>query len=195
VRRKRRLRRLVIFLALLALALVAATAPLYVAIRRSAVLQPTRSADVIIVLGAGIRQGFPGRCYLPRLDHARSLFMDDWAAYVIVTEKSPAAEVARDYLWMRGLPREAIFLEDRSVNTWENLLYARGIMREEGWRTAIIVTCPFHVHRSMRMARDLGIDAEAAAAPFSPTEKTVWRHIKYTLRECYVYAKYRLLGP
>jgi len=180
------------------LAACLATVVLSVQIRRSSTLQPTERADVLIVLGAGVlatSPDMPGRCYRPRLDHARDLLGQGLAPRIIVTELSPGAEVARDYLLAQGVPDSAIVLENQSVNTWENLYYARGIMGREGWRTAIVVTCPFHLYRSMRIARDLGIPAQGAAAPNSPTEEFLYRKIKYTLRECVIYAKYRVAGP
>ena len=47
---------------------------LYASIRRAAALQPTRHADVIIVLGAGSYGGWPAPVYRARLDHALQLF-------------------------------------------------------------------------------------------------------------------------
>ena len=169
-------------------------AVLYVRIRQMDDLQPTHRADCIIVLGAGVRDGGPGRCYRPRLEHARSLYRAGLAERVIVTELSPAAEVARDYLIQRGVPVEAIALEDRSRDTIENLAFSRKIMGERGWRTAIVVTCPFHIFRSRAIARDLGMDVQMAAAPNSPTERDLYRHVKYTLREVLAYPLYRLFG-
>jgi len=175
-------------------AAAAAVIVLYVMIRRVDGLQPTGPADCIIVLGAGVRDGGPGRCYRPRLDYALTLHRQGFAEHIIVTELSPAAEVARDYLLDRGVPPKVIALESRSRDTVQNLAYSREIMAERGWRTAIVVTCPFHVFRSRRIARDLGMDAQMAAAPNSPTELTLWRHVKYTLRECVAWPRHRLLG-
>jgi len=176
-------------------ALAGFSAVLYVRIRDVDDLQPTRRADCIIVLGAGVRNGGPGRCYRPRLNHAVSLYQNGLAPNIIVTELSPAAEVARDHLLRRGIPRSAIAMENRSRDTWENLSFSQEVMRERGWESAIVVTCPFHLYRSRAMARDLGIDVQMAAAPNSPTEDNLWKHVKYTLREVVAYALYRGFGP
>jgi len=181
-------------LAALAVIVGTPTAVLYVMIRREDDLQPTAPADCIIVLGAGVRDGGPGRCYRPRLNHAQGLYERGLAGQIIVTELSPAAETARDWLLARGVPDEAIVLENRSRNTVQNLEYSREIMGRRGWSTAIVVTCPFHVFRSRRIARDLGMDVQMAAAPNSPTERDLWRHVKYTLRECIAWPRYSLFG-
>ncbi|MEA3403842.1 MAG: YdcF family protein [Armatimonadota bacterium] len=178
-----------------AAALTGATAMLYMHIRRVDGLQPTHRADCIIVLGAGVRNRGPGRCYRPRLNHAISLYQRGFADRIIVTELTPAAEVACVHLITHGIPAKAIVIENRSRDTWQNLLLSREIMRGRGWQSAIVVTCPFHVFRSRAMARDLGMSVQMAAAPDSPTEQDAWRHVKYTLRECLSYPKYRVLGP
>lgn len=139
----------------------------YVGICRAASCQPSQPADVLIVLGAGSAGGVPRSAYRARLDQALSLFHRRFAPNVIVTERAPSAQGARDYLVAQGALAEVIFLEDRSTTTWENLLYSREIMRMQGWHTAIIVSCPFHIHRALRMAHDLGIAAQGAAAPSS----------------------------
>lgn len=166
-------------------------AVLYVRIRQVDDLQPTREADCIIVLGAGVRDAGPGRCYRPRLNHAVTLYEQGISKHIIVTELSPAAEVARRHLLQRGIPPSAIALENESRDTWENLQFSREIMRERGWEGAVVVTCPFHIYRARAMARDLGIDAQMAAAPNSPTEQYLYRHVKYTLREVLAYAMYK----
>lgn len=56
-----------------------------------------------------------------------------------------------------------------------------------------MVTCPFHVYRSRRMAADLGKNVQMAAEPDSPTESSRWRHNKYTLREIPAWVRWRLL--
>ncbi len=169
---------------------------LYVAIRRSATVQPNRPADVIIVLGAGSHRavGLPRRVYRARLLYARDLYERGMAPNIIVTEQSPAAEIARDYLVTIGVPEEAIRYENRSTTTWENLLYAREVMRDEGWRTAIVVSCGFHMLRSLKMCEELGISAQGGATPYGHIEKNGRKRVKYTLRECEMYVAHLLTG-
>ena len=78
---------------------------LYATIRGSATTQPDRPADVIIVLGAGWEPsaGLPKRVYRARLLYARDLHERGLASHIIVTERAPAAEIARDYLVKIGI--------------------------------------------------------------------------------------------
>jgi len=154
-------------LLLLGLALVPGW--LYLQVRRHAHDQPARPADLIIVLGAGGAGGVSA-AYAARLDHAIDLYRRGLASAIIVTERAPVAQHARDYLLAAGVPAEDIAFEDRSTTTWENLWYARKVMRQRGWRSAIIASCGFHLYRALHMAGELGIEAQGAAAPGSPIE-------------------------
>lgn len=163
----RRTRLLLAAVLVLGLALVPAW--LYRQVRAHVHDRPTRPADVIIVLGSG-GPGGVSPVYAARLDHALTLYRCGLAPAIIVTEEAPVAGHARDYLLAEGVPAEDIYLEDRSRTTWENLWYAREIMRERGWRSAIVASCGFHLYRALAMARELGIAAQGAAAPGSPVE-------------------------
>jgi len=171
-------------------------AALYATIRGSANVQPTHSADAIIVLGAGCEQPGPRPrpVYESRLLHARDLRERGLSDHIIVTEQSPAAEAAREYLVSLGVPEDAIEVENRSVTTWENLRFARDVMQRRGWRSAIVVSDGFHMSRAVRMCRDLGIEPQGAATPYSRIERRPGGRVKYTLREIGVYVVYLVRG-
>jgi len=60
---------------------------------------------------------------------------------------------------------------------------ARDIMEQEGWQTAIIVSDPFHIERSLLMAGDAGFAAYGSPALDSPTYTIPSRRLFYTSRE------------
>ncbi len=143
---------------------------LYLRVRGHVDDQPTERADALIVLGAGGTATRPSPVYRNRLDHARRLYEQGFADTIVVTELAPASEGARRYLITGGVPEEAVLLEDRSTTTWENLRFAGEVARERRVRSVIVVSCGFHLCRATRMARELGFDAQGAAAPGSPIE-------------------------
>ena len=187
-------RRALILLGVLLLAAGIAMSVVSACVRRAATAQPTRPADAIIVLGAGSSGGQPKPVYRARLDHGLTLFEAGLAPNIIVTEKAPAAQTAREYLIARGVPEHAVLLEDRSRTTSENLLYAEQVMQEHGCQTAIVVSCGSHLFRALRMSHDLGIAAQGAAAPGTPAERTALKRFKFTFSEARKYLTYRLLG-
>jgi uncharacterized SAM-binding protein YcdF (DUF218 family) len=169
---------------------------MYAAVRRTAHVQPTRRTDVIIVLGAGWERPthLPTPTYRGRLKHALDLYGCGFADHIIVTELAPAAEIAREYLVSRGVPADAIRFENRSTTTWENLVFARGVMRANGWRSAIVVSDGFHLWRSLQMCQELGIEAQGAATPYSRIERTPRLRRRYSLAEVRKHVTHCLTG-
>lgn len=171
---------------------------LYVQVRRHAHDQPTHDADAIIVLGAGGGPSRPSATYRARLDHALDLYKRGLAPKIIVTERTPGAEGARRYLLISGVPTEDVLMENRSTTTWENLRFAREVMVERGWNSAIISSCGFHLYRATRMAAELGIDAQGAAAPGSLIEAKPAARTKMTwleVRKLFAHAIYEPPWP
>lgn len=159
----------------------------------------TVSADAAIVLGAAAWGQNPSPVFRERINHAIALYRQGLVQALIFTggqgERSALseAEVARRYALARGVPAGAIFIEDRSTNTRENLGLARAVAQAQGFQRLLIVSTPYHMRRAMHIARDLGLDAYA-----SPTRSTRWLNPvtqTYALaREVVSYAHYLLVG-
>src|SRR5690606_795819 len=93
-------------------------------------------ADVIVVLGAGLRRdGRPGPALVRRGERAAQLYAEGYAPAVLcsggyaMTQTRSEADACREVLLENGVPEESIFLEDRSRSTEENALYTRELMR------------------------------------------------------------------
>jgi uncharacterized SAM-binding protein YcdF (DUF218 family) len=67
-----------------------------------------------------------------------------------------------------GLPESAIVLEEQARDTVGNIWYSRTIMRERGWRTAILVTEPHHIKRAAFIAGDAGLTFTISSVTDSP---------------------------
>ncbi len=69
------------------------------------------------------------------------------------------AEVMAEMAMSQGVPRHAIYLEDKSMNTIENAFNSRDILEELGTTLVTVVTSDFHIPRSKRIFDDvLGTD-------------------------------------
>ena len=133
-------------------------------------------ADVIIVLGCRIHGDAPdglSYCIRSRAIHAADLYERDLAGYIIasggmtesdLTEASVLSRLLRE----NGVPESAIVQESQAHNTIQNLTFSRGIMKERGWQTAIVVTEPFHINRSRLIAHDLGMTIYSSPATDTP---------------------------
>ena len=46
-----------------------------------------------------------------------------------------------------GVPNDAVILEEKAFNTYENALYTKGIVLSQGMRNIILVSSPYHQRR------------------------------------------------
>ena len=148
-----------------------------------------RRADAIIILGSAVYPGEqPSPSLRARIQHALALYRAGIAPNLILcgglgSHPPTEAEVMRRALVGAGVPADALVLEDRSHSTEENLANAKALMDARGWRSAVIVSDPFHLYRAEIIARDLGIDAYGSGASASPTYARAVLRAWYTTRE------------
>ena len=169
-----------------------------VSIWRYASIDETKKADVAIVLGAGLEKDGVSPVFKERINHAVKLYKDGFVDYVIFTggvgegNIQSDASVAAEYAMEQGVPENAIFLEEKSTITEENLQNAKMIMDKEGLSTALVVSDPLHMKRAMLMAKDCGIEAFS-----SPTKTTRYMTLKtkipFLIREEFFYIGYKLV--
>jgi len=134
--------------------------------RRSTV---TYNEDVIIVLGAGIRDSEVRSVLASRLERAVDYHRQNPSAMIIVSgglghgETFTEAEVMAWFLIDRGVPSEMIILEDHAYSTYTNMVFSRRWIDAvfESTPSAVVVTSDFHMYRSVRFARYVGLDAAA----------------------------------
>lgn len=69
----------------------------------------------------------------------------------------PAALPMRKELVAFGLPESMVWIEDRSRSTYENAFYSAEILRQKGVGRILLVTEAYHMVRSERCFRKLGL--------------------------------------
>jgi uncharacterized SAM-binding protein YcdF (DUF218 family) len=148
-------RNLMLFTGLLIALWMLAVILIILSIKRAETIDNVRPADVIIVLGSGLRRdGRPGDALYRRSGWGAALYQDGIAPYVICTggigrgRTRSEADACREVLTARGVPDEAILLEERSTSTVENARYAHEIMIARGFEDAVLVTDSFHMFRA-----------------------------------------------
>lgn len=132
-------------------------------ILRAMAAGPEQGADWIIVLGAQVRGTYITNSLKRRLDAALFYLKRSPQTKVIVSggrgpgEDISEAEAMLGYLMKHGVPKEKIFLENRSTSTRENLRFSRKYADAEKDRVGI-VTNDFHIYRSSLIARQEGYE-------------------------------------
>lgn len=152
-------------------------------------------SDVAIILGAGTSNGEVSPVYRERINHGIWLYENGYVDFLILTggvgegNVFSDAYIAKQYAVSKSVPEQAIFIEEKSTITEENLENAKAIMDENSFNTAIIISDPLHMKRAMLMADDYGIVAFS-----SPTPTTMYRSLKtkipFLAREEFFYIGY-----
>ncbi len=130
--------------------------------------EPAPGADYVIVLGAQVRGTRITKSLRYRLEVALDYLEENPSAKVVVSggqgsgEDISEAAAMKGYLMEHGLREDRILLEDRSVNTAENIRFSMELIQadwngREAEPSLVIATNSFHVFRALRIAKKQGV--------------------------------------
>lgn len=118
-------------------------------------------ADYVIVLGAQMKADGPSKALQYRLDEAIRYLNENPSSKVIVSggqgsdEHISEAQGMYEYLVEKGIEKDRIIKEDKSVNTTQNLAFSTEYLDRERDSVAV-VTNNFHVFRAVKIAEKAG---------------------------------------
>ena len=157
-------------------------------------------ADAAIVLGAALWGKDLSPVFRERVNHAIHLYRSRKVRKIIFTggqgsQNEPTeSAAARRYAIENGVAIEDILIEEKSHNTYENLLYAKQVADAHGLKKVLIVSDPLHMKRAVVMAKDRGLDAYP-----SPTASTRYQstgsQLQLLMHETYYYIGYLIRRP
>ncbi len=157
-----------------------------------------RASDAIVVLGAAQFDGRPSSIFTARLDHAAELFEADVAPRVItvggkqVGDRFTEAEAGKKWLADHGVPAKNVVAVSAGDDTLSSVRAVADRMEKRGWRSAVIVTDPWHSLRTRSMANDEGIDAVTSPTRQGPAVRTRQTELRYIVRETFGYLYYKV---
>jgi len=160
-----------------------------IGIDRYGVQEHARPAEVIIVLGARVYPGgVPGDSLSSRTQRGVALFQQGMAPRMLFTggigDYAPAESVVASRLARAlGVPAAAIFREERSSSTRGNAYYAAMVCRAHGWRSAIVVSDPYHLCRARYLFRREGLIVSTSPALQAVRHRRTGDRLYWTLRE------------
>jgi uncharacterized SAM-binding protein YcdF (DUF218 family) len=155
-----------------------------------------RDSGAAVVLGAAQWNGDPSPVLRARLDHALDLYHRGVVKRIILTggvgagDRLSEAAAGKQYLLDRQLSAEVLLLDERSTTTWENLQNAADLARTNGIDTVLLVSDPFHMLRSLKMARDLRLTAYGSPTRSSPISGNRAEEARFVMREIWAYLVY-----
>lgn len=118
-------------------------------------------ADYVIVLGAQMKADGPSKALQYRLDEAIRYLNENPSSKVIVSggqgsdEHISEAQGMYEYLVEKGIEKDRIIKEDKSVNTTQNLTFSAEYLDKEKDSVAV-VTNNFHAFRAVKIAEKAG---------------------------------------
>jgi uncharacterized SAM-binding protein YcdF (DUF218 family) len=131
--------------------------------------------DAIVVMGASQFNGRPSEVFKARLDHAAELVKAGVAPRIITTggsrrgDQYTEGEAGARYLTKRaGVADSSVLWVGEGSDTLVSVKAAAQIMKQHGWRTAVVVTDPWHELRARTMLSDQGISATTSPAHTGP---------------------------
>jgi uncharacterized SAM-binding protein YcdF (DUF218 family) len=75
------------------------------------------------------------------------------------------AETMKAIAMANGVPADAILLEERATDTYENVSFTYRILAEHGWRTIALVSSPYHMRRALLTWHKVAPEVEVIATP------------------------------
>jgi uncharacterized SAM-binding protein YcdF (DUF218 family) len=156
---------------------------------------PMVKADAGVILGMSMWGDEPSPGLKERLDYALELYRSGAFTHFVVSGgldhpdyKYTEAEGMKRYLAAHGVPEDVIYLENQSTSTYENLLFSKAVMQQEGLSSAVIITHDFHGRRALEIAREL----KFTNPELGVTESEVMSMFKYKTREILAYTKWKM---
>ncbi|MCM1133178.1 MAG: YdcF family protein [Ruminococcus flavefaciens] len=130
--------------------------------------------STVVVLGCQVKESGPSLMLRRRLDTACDYLSANKGINVIVSggkgadEPVSEAECMYDYLVSKGISPDRIYIEDKSVNTAENIEFSKKIIEQENLCPDItIITDGYHQLRADIFAKEQGLRAYNIPAPTS----------------------------
>lgn len=148
-------------------------------------LEPVPQAEAIVVLGGGTESAQYPRPIVEvnsagdRILYGAMLYQEGKAPYILVSggnitwlngrQMTPAREMA-DLLRIMNVPAEAVWLQPKSQNTYEDALYSSLMLKEKGIKRILLVTSAMHMPRSVALFEHQGIEVIPAPVDYTVTE-------------------------
>ena len=134
------------------------------------VTAPLANADAIVVFAGGVGEsGKAGGGTQERLQRAIDMYDAHYAGHLVLssgyTYSFPEAELMKAAAVQQGVPADAVVLERRSTNTFENVSYTAEIFRQHGWHSMLLVTSPYHMRRALLVWHKVAPDLRVIPAP------------------------------
>ena len=153
----------------------------------------------ILVLGSSAVNGKPQPTLALRLDKAVALYKQLPNAVIVPSggvdrnETISEAAAMSNYMQARGVPAQAIAIEDKSRSTYENFIFTKALLKARGLGdnpAVLVVSSDFHLLRASFIAQRAGL----THVRYAGSETPLYMRYNAMLREYFAFASGWLLG-
>lgn len=123
---------------------------------------PPEKVDCIVVLSYAVKDlDMPTKPTCAAIDAAYILWKKFPQAYVIVSTGdnqglgASNAAVMATYAEACGIPRSKLIREDQSLNTYENLIFSREIVKDRKFKHVTVAAFDLHMRRTVATAKKM----------------------------------------
>lgn len=154
-------------------------------------------ADAVVVLGAAQYNGKPTPVLRARLEHAKRLYEDGVAKYIITSggkrsgDRYTEADAGVRWLTKNGVPADHVIPVGEGSDTLGTMQAVANTVKGRGWHTVVLVSDPWHSLRVRTMASDVGLEAWTSPTHSGPIVQTRQTQLRYILRETGALLYYR----
>jgi len=134
------------------------------------ITEPARTADAIVVFAAGVGEtGTVGGGQQERISKAIELYNSGVAPRIIISSgyvftRHEAADM-KAVAESSGVPADAVLLEERATDTYQNVTFTRDILNQHGWKRIALVSSPYHMRRALMTWHKVAPEVEVVATP------------------------------
>jgi uncharacterized SAM-binding protein YcdF (DUF218 family) len=160
--------------------------------------EPIKS-DFILVMGAAQFDGRPSDILKSRLEHALEIYKAGYAPKIYTVgagapgDRTTEAAASKAWLIDRGIKKNNVIAVAKGRDTLGSTKAYVEAANKAKLKSVIIVTDPYHCHRSKKMAQDFGLLASCTAVESGPAS-VANSEFKYLARESGAYLAYITLG-
>ena len=146
-------------------------------------LSSVKSADYILVLGAGLKSGKPSDMLRDRLDTAIELYNSGVCKKLLMsgdhTDKYyDEVSAMKTYAVENGVKESDIYMDHAGISTYDSMYRAKNLFSA---KKIIVVTQRYHIYRALYIAEILGIEAYGSVPAPRLYKGAVYREIREIL--------------
>ncbi|MCD7840055.1 MAG: YdcF family protein [Erysipelotrichaceae bacterium] len=147
---------------IIAMVLVIISTNICMYVSTSSLINDNATADAILVLGCGTKDGKPSLMLQDRLDKAIELYENNQASTIILSgdPSDNEVEIMKTYMIDQGMSKDVLILDNEGYSTYQSLYNVKNIY---DFDNIIVVTQQYHLYRALYIGISLDMDVNGVS--------------------------------